>query len=341
MPLDQLAGELIGEYPGLDILVARNHVQKAWQDICDEGLWSWLVAEAPLAVPQVISAGSVTTTLGVPTVVGDTGASAAWLAVALANPPLASSNLGQGRQFRVGKAGPVYNIVAYDGVSTITLDRIYAEASIAGQTYQIYRSYYAPPSTDFLRYMSITNIGFAYSITGKFLSFNQEQLNRMDPQRGSQGDAYILSSYKANPTTGAPVHELWPAPTNANPYVAIYQRRGGASNPLTPTGAAVPVDIPGTLSTSLFMARAKYWTADWAMKNINRHPDLKGVPWLQVRQAEDKQYQQEMIKARRQDMEIFKNTWIIPKGTYLGFPVDAAFIQSHDVSIMYSGMGWD
>jgi len=320
-------------------------VLKAWQDICDEGLWSWLTAEAPLAVPQVVSAGLATTTLGQPTVVGDSTAAAAWIAIALANPPLASASLGQGRQFRIGQAGPVYNIVAFDGVNTLTLDRPYAEASVT-QNYQIYRCYYAPPTpaatpNDFLRYMSITNLYFAYSITGKFLTFNQEQLNRMDPQRGSQGDAYLLSSYRTNPTTGAPVHELWPAPTDGNPYVAIYQKRGGYANPLTPAGVTPVMDVPATLSQSLIMARAKYWSADWAMKNINRHPDLKGVPWMQVKQSEEKQYQEEMIKARRQDFEIFKNTWIIPKGSYLGFPVDAAFMQSHDVDIMYSGMGWD
>lgn len=337
---------MIGEYPGLDILVARNHVLKAWQDICDEGLWSWLTAEAPLAVPNVVFAGTATVTLGSPAVVGDAAAAAAWLPLAFANPPLASPTLGQGRQFRVGRAGPIYNIIAFDGVNTLTLDRPYAEVSVSTQTYQIYRSYYAPPTpaatpNDFLRYMSITNIFFAYSITGKFLTFNQEQLNRMDPQRGSQGDAYLLGSYKTNPTTGTPVHELWPGPTNGNPYIAIYQRRGGYSNPLTITGVMPAVDIPATISPSLVMTRAKYWSADWAMKNINRHPDLKGVPWFQVKQSEEKQYLAEMIKARRQDMEIFKNTWIIPKGSYLGFPVDAAFMQSHDVDIMYSGMGWD
>jgi hypothetical protein len=292
-------------------------------------------------VPIAVTNGTVTVTQGSLTVVGDAAATAAWEPLAFANPPLASPTLGQGRQFRLGQAGPIYNIFGYDGVSTLTLDRVYAEPSGASQQYQIYRSYYAPPSTDFLRYMSITNIFFAYSITGKFLTFNQEQLNRMDPQRGSFGDAYILSSYKTNPATGAPVHELWPAPTDGNPYVAIYQRRGGYSNPLTPTGVTPVVDVPSTLSPSLIMARAKYWSADWAWKNINRHPDLKGVNWMAVKASEEKQYQQELLKQRRQDFEIFKNTWIIPKGSYLGFPVDAAFMQSHDVDVMYSGMGWD
>ena len=340
MPLDAFAQELIGLYPGLSILPARTLVNRAWQDIRDEGLWSWLTAEAALVVPASVTAGTVTATTGTTTIVGDATASAAWLAVALANPPLASPNLGQGRQFRLGQGNPVYNIVAYDGVSTITLDRVYTESGAgnvgAGLTYQVYRAYYAPPSTDFLRYLTITNVNFAYSIVGKFLNFNREQLDRMDPQRGSFGDAYILSSYKVDPVALTPVHELWPNPVNANTYMAMYQRRGVD---LTPSGAVPVVDYPPTMSKALLMSRAEYQTSLWAVKNINRYPDLKGVNWFGVRKEAISQYTVELVKQRRQDMEIFKNTWIMPKGHYLGFPVDAALLQSHDVRLMFTDVG--
>lgn len=330
--LDTAAGELIGGFPGLDILVARNLVNKAWRDICEEGLWSWLTADGPLAVPNAVTAGLATVTNGSPLVLGDATAAAAWVPLALAIPPLASAVLGQGRQFRIGTGSPTYNIISFDGVNTLTLDRDYAESTLTAN-YQIYRCYYAPPSSDFLRYMSITNIAFAYAIVGKFLTFNQEQLNRMDPQRGATGDAYILSSYKAA-ADGSPVHELWPAPVNGNPYVAVYQRRG---LDLTPANVTPAVDLPVTVSKSLLSARAEYRAALWAVKNVNRYRDLAGVNWLAVRKAAKYEYDSEIIKARRQDFEIFKNTWIAPKGGYLGFPADAAFMQSHDVSIMFDG----
>ena len=339
MPLDAFAQELIGLYPGLSLLPARTLINRAWRDIMDEGLWSFLVAEGSLFVPNSVSTGTVTCTLGSPLVVGDAAAAAAWIPLALANPPLASGNLGQGRQFRVGLGQPVYNIVAFDGVNTITLDQPYGEGLTvgAGLAYQVYRAYYAPPvPTDFLRYFSITNVNFAYSIVGKSLTFNREQLDRMDPQRGAFGDAYILGSYKPDPTQQYPVHELWPNPVNQNTYRAIYQRRG---LDLTPPGVTPVVDYPVTLSKSLLMARAEYQTALWAVKNINRYPDLKGVNWFSVRKEALAQYTVELVKQRRQDMEIFKNTWILPKGQYLGFPVDAAFIQSHDVDLMFMDVG--
>src|SRR5215813_763995 len=276
MPLDQFAGELIGGFPGLDILTARNLVNKAWLDIREDGLWSWLTAEGPLAVPNVVSAGLATVTNGSPLVVGDATAAAVWITLALANPPLASPVLGQGRQFRIGTGSPIYNIIAFDGVNTITLDRNYGESSVT-MNYQIYRSYYAPPTpADFLRYMSITNIGFAYTISGKFLTFNQEQLNRMDPQRGSQGDAYVNASYRTA-ADGSPVYELWPAPVNTNAYIAIYQKRG---LDMTPAGVVPAVDLPITLSKSLLMSRAEYRAALWAVKNVNRYRDLAGINWF-------------------------------------------------------------
>lgn len=337
MPLDAIANELVGDYPGLSLLVARNLVNKAWHDICDEGLWSWLSGEVALAVPNQIVAGTVTVTLGSAAVVGDATASAAWVAVALANPPLASPNLGQGRQFRVGLGSPVYNIVAFDGVSTITLDRAYAEITPigAGQNYQVYRSYYAAPSSDFLRYFAITNWQQAYSIVGKWLTFNQEQLQRMDPQRGAQGDAYILAAYKTA-ADGTPVHELWPTPTNFNSYVGIFQRRG---LDLTATGVTPVVDIPATLSKTLVKSRSEYQAALWAAKNVNRYRDLAGINWFNVRKEALTQYSKELIQAQRIDLEIFKNTYIIPKGLYTGFPIDARFIQSHDVGTMFIDAG--
>lgn len=335
MSLDTIANELVGDYPGLSLLVARNQVQKAWHDICDETMWSWLSAEAPLYVPSQISLGAVTVTLGSAAVVGDATAAAAWLPVALANPPLASPALGQGRQFRLGLGNPVYNIVAFDGVNTLTLDRLYGEPSGAGQPYQIYRSYYAAPSPDFLRYFAITNYQSAYSIVAKWLTFNQEQLNRMDPQRGAQGDAYILSSYKVA-ADGSPVHELWPTPTNPNSYIAIYQRRG---LDLTPTGTIPFVDLPATLNKSVLKSRSDYQTALWAAKNVNRYRDLAGINWLSIRKEAKAHYDKELVTAQRIDFEIFKNTYIIPKGLYTGFPVDARFIQSHDVEGMYGDLG--
>jgi hypothetical protein len=89
----------------------------------------------------------------------------------------------------------------------------------------------------------------------------------------------------------------------------------------------------------LLSTRAEYRTALWASMNINRYRDLAGINWFNVRKEALSNYKEEIVKARRQDFEIFKNTWIAPKGQYLGFPVDASFMQGHDVDIMFGGLG--
>ena len=338
MPLDDYANELVGQFPGLSILVARNMVNKAWSAIRDATLWSWLTSDGAFAVPNVIFTGSVTTVQGSPSVVGDAAAAAAWLAVALANPPLASPNLGFGRQFRITN-GPLYNIIAFDGIDTLTLDRPFLEPSLtAFPTYQIYRAYYSPYSlaptpTSFLRFLAITNKDFAYTIVGEKLTKNQEILNRRDPQRGAQGDAYNVASYKVD-AQGNPVYEFWPHPTNAHPYIAAYISRG---TDLTATGVVPAVDLPATVSKLLLTSRAEYETALWAMKNVNRFADLKGINWFGVRKEALTEYNAELVKAQRQDFEIFKTLWISPKGMGFGFPVDARFMQSHDVSFWDGG----
>jgi len=110
--LDQFAGELIGGFPGLDILVARNLVNKAWQDIRDEGYGHGSPRKAS-SCPPIVTAGLATATNGSDQVVGD--ATAPLLGSAdHTTPPLASTSLGQGRQFRIATGAPIYNIVDFD-----------------------------------------------------------------------------------------------------------------------------------------------------------------------------------------------------------------------------------
>jgi hypothetical protein len=322
-----LALELRGQFPGLSFLLAQSLVNRAWADVRDGHLWSWLTAEGVLIAPAAIAAGTVTVTFGSTSVIGDATAAAAWLAVALANPPLASATLGAGRQFRTLN-GPLYNIVGFDGVNTLTLERAFSETSGAGQTYQVYRAYFRPPQNDFLRYLALTRPDFGYAITGRKLYLTQEELNRRDPQRGATGDAYYAAAYRVD-ASGIPVHELWPHQVNQAAFVAMFQRRGVN---LSAPGASPVVDVPVTVMDYLVKARAEYYGAQWAVKNVRRLPELGGTNWLAVMQAAQANFREEMVKAVKQDKEIFLSNWILPKGASFGFPLDGRFLQSHDIS---------
>jgi hypothetical protein len=318
--------ELTGTIPGLPFPLAQTLINRAWKDIRDLRLWSWLVDNADIEAPNLISAGTVSVTQNQNIVQMDAAAAAALAPFQLSNPPLASPTLGVGRQIRIGltgSGGPIYSIISADfNANTLTLDRNYADVSGVSQPYQVYKCYYAAPATDFLRYFTITNMASGYSIRGKKLYYTQQKLNAIDAQRGGTGDAYIISAYKGN-ATGQPVHEWYPHPVNARTYNCIFQHRG--------IDLSDSVDIPSTLPSSILMAKAFSHAAIWAQANVGRYSELAQVNWVMYKQGVDAQFKEEVIQAIKQDDEISPLTPFL-QGSYFDFPLGGEFLQGHDVS---------
>src|SRR5437870_1288566 len=116
--------DLVASIPRLPPPHAQTLINRAFRDIRDFRLWSWLVPTGYIVTPTSITAGTITVTQNLNTITADVTAAAALNAVALANPPLASSQVGIGRQIRLssqtsGTPGPLYNISAWDGVNTL------------------------------------------------------------------------------------------------------------------------------------------------------------------------------------------------------------------------------
>lgn len=337
--------DLSTSIPRLPPAHAQTLVNRAWHSICDFRLWSWLIAYGYVTTPQIIVAGTVTTTLGSNQAVFDTTAAAALNAVALANPPLANSVLGIGRQFRTGSQtsgtpGAVYTITAWDGVSNATLDRVFAEASGSGQPYMVYKCYYQPPPSDgtgpadFLRYFSIDNPASGYSIRKRKLRYTQEQLNSVDPPRGATGDAYILANYSDDPLTaglvsGVTVHEWYPHPVNLRVYKCLYQKRG---LDLTDT-----YDIPTTFPSDLLMELSYVFGARWALRQVSVFPELAQTNWVAVIQDCQKAFKERLIQCIKQDDEISPLTAFTQAGTF-DFPLGGQFLQNHDISSLVGGL---
>lgn len=323
--------ELIGTIPHLPPPLARTLINRAWKDIRDLRLWSWLIGYGDIVAPAQITAGTVTTTLGSTVVQLDAAAAAALQPVALANPPVSSSLLGQGRQIRMGvqsSSGPLYTIVAADfTANTLTLDRAYAAVGGAGQTYQCYKAYYAPPDTDFLRYLTITNMTSGYSITGRKLYYDQTKLNLIDPQRGAKGDAYLLAAFSVD-STGRPVTEWYPHPTNLAVYNCIYRRRG--------VDLSETVDLPATFPSTALIHRAMMHAAQWATANVATFPELGQTNWMMFIQARQSMFKETIIQAIKQDDEIFPRLPTV-QGSGFDFPLGGEFLQSHDITSLVGG----
>jgi hypothetical protein len=333
--------DLIDDTPCLPPPLAQTLINRAFADIRDYRLWSWLVPTGYITTPQNITTGTITTTLGSNLVTPDATAAAALNAVALANPPLANAQIGIGRQIRLssqtsGTPGPLYSITAYDNsIPQITLDRVYAENSGAGLTYMCYKAYYqAPPSDgtgtpDFLRYFTVTNPGSGYTIRRRKLYYTQAQLNGIDPQRGATGDAYIIASYLDDPATGNVVHEWYPHPVNLRVYSCIYQKRG---LPLSDTNPP-----PLTLPSELIMERAYMRASKWALKMVAVYPELQQTNWVMTYNMHKQDFKEQLIQAIKQDDEISPLVAFQQGGTF-DFPLGGQFLQNHDVSSLVGGL---
>ena len=341
MAFQDMVAEVVGTVPRISALHAQQLVNRAWSRIRDSRLWSWqFVSNAQLFVPYGFSGGSVAVQFGSDIVIPDAVAAQKLDAVAMANPPLASPILGVGRQIRIGTTnglstptGPNYNIVAWDG-AVLTIDRPYGEFTASRADYQVLKSYYAPPAPPpfqdlnydqrFVRYTQITNKNMGYTIFNANLYWSQAQLDAIDPQRGGQGDAYIVANYGRN-NLGQPVMELYPNPVNFTTYVCSYWTKW--------KDLSQAVDLPQIAYSlpDMVMFESKCLAADWALANANTFPELGQTNWVNYRQTQMAEYTESMKQCFKQDDEMMP---LIPfrQGQGFMFPLGGQFLQSHDVT---------
>lgn len=305
--------------PGL----ARILVNRAWRDICDSRLWSFLVEDAQIFTPALLDDGTVSVTQFSSTVTGDATASAAWLPQVL--------NTGASfvkRQFRVSTSGPIYDITAVDVsnpaaiVLTITLGTNaigYTGETDTDASYQIYKCYVEPPAEDFLRWVT-----FYDPSSGYWLKVNKQrqELDRMDPLRSSQGQPYIVASFKANSaaTGRAPRFELWPSPSYEKAYSTLYQRRGAE--------LVDDEELPLAIPSALVVWRSLATAGMWGIANQGAMPELRGADWKFFVQEGQKNYDRMMPGVKKSDNETFQNM-IVKKTNRSQWPLDGRFMQSH------------
>lgn len=318
--LFDLAGELVGQIPGLPHPAAVKFVNKGWQDVRRERLWSFLVGAGEIITPDSISVGLASVTKFSTAVVFDATAQAVLNPLSVGATPSLDS-----RQFRL-PGGPIYNLIGYDGAGGGTLDRVYGEATNATATFQIYKLYYSVPSPDLLAYTVILDPINGYAISGRRLTGTREEIDRRDPMRGSQGIPYYLFTYKPD-ANGVMQHELWPSPVRSQTYQCSFVRKG--IDLATGTSILPNVEIEG-----LVIQRALFWAARWAAMNVGRLPELRGVNWINQMSEINQSYKKDLVKAKRNDNEVMLTNfvnWDVSTLNFLG-PIDSNWAQSHDSS---------
>lgn len=320
MAFQNMSFGLVGQVPGLSMPLAQTFINEALGRVYDRQMWSFQLGESGWLTPGLQfptqgstavgqSAGTITTTAYSDQVVGDATAAAAWLDYFNAGTlPLLTSF-----QIRVPYYS-LYNIIAYDGVDTFTLDRPWMEPDGSGQTYMIYQAYFPVPVSDFKRFFAIrdtkNNAPISYS------KYGQRDLAVRDAQRVQfnlpayavpyEVDKRGAGTVNASPTLGYMLYELWPHPLSQWPYTLAYLRRG--------TLLSAPTDtVPAPLTEELVMWRAKEVAYQW--KEAQKGDGLargSGADWRFLAQAAESEFGKELkiIADRDRDMcELYFNRY--------------------------------
>lgn len=311
MSFQTMAFALAGEIPGLPFPLAQTKIQEALGNIYDDQLWSFQLAESGWLTPGLLfptgtsglgpSSGTITTTAYSNQIVGNATAAAAWLAYSLAGTMPLLTQL----QIR-SPYYSLYNIVAYDGVNTFTIDRLWMEPAGAGQSYMVYQSAFAAPVSDFKRFFELRDTTNAAPLD--YWTYSRRDLAIIDPERTifnipSYVVPYETDKRAGSSTSGYMLFELWPHPLSILPYTMSYLRRGPS--------LTLPSDtIPSPLTEELVMWRAREVSYLW--KESQKGDDMKrgsGADWHFLAQAAAVEYQKRWKKISDLDRDLCELYW--------------------------------
>jgi hypothetical protein len=301
MSFQGMTQRLMGEIPGLGVDLAGAQINEALGKVYDEQNWSFQVQEAGWLTPGLMfasggqSQGTITTTAYSASVVGDATAAALW--IAMTGRPLITELQIRSPYYSL------YNIIAFDGANTLTLDRPWMEPEGSGQAYMMYQSYFPAPVSDFKRFIAIrdtTNNAYL-----DYWSLTQKDLAVLDPERTifdepSNVVPYQVDARVGSATLGSMLYELYPHPLSILPYTYSYLRRG----PLL----SLPADmIPSPLTEEVVLWRGKEVACLWkeANKGEGQRRDM-GTDWKFLAAAADKEYVKCLKPVKDRDRDLFE-----------------------------------
>lgn len=300
MSLNTMAKSLALEIPGVSEILARTKIQEAMGKIYDETAWSFQTKQSGWLVPGLkASTGTVTVTPYSASVVGDATAAAIWNG--FTGRPLITE-----LQFR-DPSYALYDIIDYDGVNTITLDRPWMEpTSGPGRPYYMYQAYFPVPLADFRSFTEMRD-----TTNGDFISWtklSQDDLSVEDPQRVVFGPALPtyavplgVDSRPNSSTLGYLRYEVWPHILSQWPIAFSYKRRGPE---LTLPGDTVSYPI----TEELVMWRAK--EVLYQFKEAQKGEEVQrgsGADWRFLAEAAAEEYKEVLKKIRAVDCNLHRD----------------------------------
>lgn len=301
MAYQDIIGRLRGVAAKLPSSYAGTLANNGLQAIYDESTWSFMLQSGAWLTPGLagggsgVSPGTITTTIGSPTVVGNATAATLW--ASLTNPTVTSY------QIRLSQYS-LYNIVAFTGGTTLTLDRPWMEpASGAGLSYMLYQAYFVTPPR-FKRFLAIQDFTNANWLN--FTRYKQSDLAVLDPQR----TIFDLPTYvvplstdqrAGSATLGQMLYELWPGPLSVLPYY-LYMVVDG------PLMVLPSDDPPYPITNELVQLKAEVRAYEWleAQKGAE-YQRGSGADTKFLLGVAEKLYQQRLLPIKKRDRDLCDN----------------------------------
>jgi hypothetical protein len=231
------------------------------------------------------------------------------------------------QQFRIGITAPIYTITAVTPTS-LTLSSPYGGATApSGTPYQIYQCFFPVP-TDFHSFLTLWDPAMNWQLN---LNIKQEELNYMDSQRATMGNAYCVSyrdssTYFNGFTVGTPPvprYELWPH-AQGRTFPFLYEAR---ATDLSDAGAVLPRFIRGDVVLEVALEDAAGYPGTATRKNSYYSP-------INARRHYEKS-ERMIAELERQDdetdMQDVMRQFNVPTGIFAPWG-DAAFLQSHAIT---------
>lgn len=260
--------------------------------------WNAQRATGEFFVPAPYATGTVTLTNGSTAVAG---VGTTW------------TSAMTGWQLVVGGLAPFYTFTQ-TSATTGTLDRPFeAAADGSGLAYSL-QLIYAQPAADFLQFEVVVDPANSFRL---YLSWNQSDLDRVDPRRSATGTAWALSATAMSANASIPKYELWPRPTGPKAYTYRYQRQPADLSALTDT-PIIPID--GDVLREGALAELALWPGTTAERNPYFSP--------QLHESHERRFQEGLGVAATRDQEI-SLTDLTPADSTTILPLAADFIQTH------------
>lgn len=308
MAFIDIYSELRGSVPKIPLPYCKTIANRAYRDLCRQNLWSFQLYESNWISPAIVNVGLATAVQGSNQVVFNATAAAAVIAsITLYNP------INQ-RQFRIG-ISTIYNIISFDNVNTLTLDRPYQDPSTVGAvSYSLYQIYYPAPFQDHISFMSIRDmVSFVDLVTEK----NRIWLDEMDPQRSywyfpTHAVPYLKGTDPLNTATYQIMqYELWGAPLSNRSYQIYGLRRGVDLVNNSDT-------LPPPLTEETVVARGKVYAYEWAEANKGALPRNQGPDFKFLMSESQTLYTRLYKDLRRQDRDTVDNFFSIRRSNLYG-----------------------